>query len=411
MEGEITIRELVDEALEGLRRAGYSERGIDKHFAMLYRRLIRFADGLGQDRLTEELAEAFLEDAGENFAPRNFDRTKRALRLLCDLAGIETDAFDPPAPDHFKLTYEVPEKLAEGYAALVERGAAEGLQPGTIAREDTAAKRFLCFLARRIDDLSELSLEDVDAYVRDLVETVKPTTVAREVGIARKMVECLVEAGTVDPDVLRLFPVLPRRPQPELGRCLSEEELSFMLKAAAESGYRPKRSLAVVAVMVLYMLRATDVVEMELGDIRWREGTVVVRARKTKQERVFPLPDDLRYILLDYIKNERPECGSSRLFVGTRYPHAQLKGYGSIDALVKKAARDAGIARPDEVSSHTLRRSGATILMNGGVDYNVISEMLIHVMSGTYCTGTTMRYIDVHTERLRSAAMEVKPHA
>lgn len=38
-----------------------------------------------------------------------------------------------------------------------------------------------------------------------------------------------------------------------------------------------------------------------------------------------------------------------------------------------------------------------------------ISEMLIHVTSGTYCSGTTMRYLDIHTERLRSVAMEVKP--
>ena len=92
-----------------------------------------------------------------------------------------------------------------------------------------------------------------------------------------------------------------------------------------------------------------------------------------------------------------------------KHPFPDLKSPDAVAAIVKKAARDAGLDRPEEVSPHTIRRSGATMLMNSNVDYATISEMLIHVTSGTYCSGTTMRYLDIHTERLRSVAMEVKP--
>lgn len=399
---------IVDETLAALRHAGYAECTVRKGFGEHYRRLIRFANSRGERFLTEELARDFLDETASTRQGTAIRVTRRALAVICAQAGIETDAFSPDAYSPGKV-YVVPEKLALGLEVFDGLASSASLKTSTLVREEYTVRKFLLFLGGRIDDLRDLSVADLDAYAGWLAESSKPGTVIREMGIVRKLVSGLVDEGIVGPDVLRLAPDLPRRPKPEIGRILTADEMSRLLAAAAGRPAHPLRALAVLGLLSQYMLRSSDVAFMEVGDIRWREGTIVLKSRKTARERVFPLSADMRYILLDYLKNERPETGSSRMFMSCKHPFPDLKSPDAVASIVKKAARDAGLDRPEEVSPHTIRRSGATMLVNSNVDYATISEMLIHVTSGTYCSGTTMRYLDIHTERLRSVAMEVKP--
>lgn len=410
-EGGVTVEAAAGEALRRLAHAGYAECTIAKSFRDHYRKLVGYSEERGEELLTVELAQDFLASCEGELSDTSLHRIKRSLAVLLDVAGLETDAFDPPEAPHPGLLYAAPDKLADGLAALRESALSAGLRPTTASRQEISARKCLIFLGGRIESMEELSTADIDAYAAQLVATSRPLTVRREMGAVKKMVEGLVNAGAADPQVLRRFPVLPKSPQPEMKRILTEDELSKMMDAASERGDRPKRSLAIIALLVQYMLRASDIATMKVDDVRWRDDTIVVRSGKTGEERIFPLTEEVRYILLDYLKNERPQSESANMFIGCRYPHRELKSPDSIRSVVKKAARDAGIDRPEEVHTHTLRRSGATMLMNRGVEYEVISKVLIHATSGTRLNGVTMRYLDTHTERLRSVAMEVKPHA
>ena len=410
-EGGITVEAAVGEALRHLAHVGYAEETIAKSFRDHYRKLMGYSAQRGEKLLTAELAQDFLASCEGELCDRSLLRIKRSLAILLGVAGLDTAAFEPPDAPHPGLLYDAPDKLADGLAALRESALSSGLQPTTVKKDEIAVRKCLIFLDGRIESMEELSTADIDAYAAHLVATVRPLSVRREMVSVKKMVAGLVNAGAADPQVLRRFPILPKSPQPELMRILTEDELSKMMDAAAERSDRPKRSTAIIALLVQYMLRASDVVTMRIDDVRWRDNTIVVRSGKVGEERIFPLTEEVRYILLDYLKNERPQSESANMFIGCRYPHRELKSADSIRAVVKKAARDAGIDRPEEVHTHTLRRSGATMLMNRNVDYEVISKVLIHDTSGTRLNGVTMRYLGTHTERLRSVAMEVKPHA
>jgi len=63
--------------------------------------------------------------------------------------------------------------------------------------------------------------------------------------------------------------------------------------------------------------------DMQIDDIDWRSGEVIVRGKGNRHDRV-PLPPDVGEALADYIKSDR-KTSSRALFVTERAPHRPFK--------------------------------------------------------------------------------------
>ena len=74
--------------------------------------------------------------------------------------------------------------------------------------------------------------------------------------------------------------------------------------------------------------------------------------------------------------------------------------------MIKRIADEAGVGS-EGVSCHTLRRTGATLLMESGVPYPAISEVLQHEFVESECSDTTMTYLKMDMTKLKLAALEV----
>ena len=78
---------------------------------------------------------------------------------------------------------------------------------------------------------------------------------------------------------------------------------------------RGLRDRAIILCAARLGLRATEVVELELDDIDWRNGTVRVRRRKTGHGALLPLPQRVGAAVADYLRNGRPETLARNVFV------------------------------------------------------------------------------------------------
>jgi integrase len=89
-------------------------------------------------------------------------------------------------------------------------------------------------------------------------------------------------------------------------------------------------------------LRASEVVALELDDIRWAVGEIVVRGKGRFHDRL-PLLDDVGRALAVYLREARGPTGSRRVFVRRCAPHVGLSGPTAVCIVARTALRRAGL--------------------------------------------------------------------
>jgi integrase/recombinase XerD len=151
-------------------------------------------------------------------------------------------------------------------------------------------------------------------------------------------------------------------------------------------------------------LRASEAIELEVGDIDLRHG--VLRARgKGSKERLVPVGREAVGAVRAYLQRGRPELvglrEERRLFVNRRGGGLTRQGLYKI---VQRHARSVGLA--DKMSPHTLRHTFATHLLAGGCDLRAVQEMLGHAD-----IATTQIYTHLSAERLKDVYFAAHPRA
>ncbi len=137
---------------------------------------------------------------------------------------------------------------------------------------------------------------------------------------------------------------------------------------------------------------------MQIDDIDWRSGEVIVRGKGNRHDRV-PLPPDVGEALADYIKSDR-KTSSRALFVTKREPHRPFKNAQLLNNILRVAFAKTGLKPPAPyVGSHILRHSLATNLVQRGASLEAIADMLRH-----RSRASTMLYARLDIDGLRSIA-------
>ena len=144
---------------------------------------------------------------------------------------------------------------------------------------------------------------------------------------------------------------------------------------------------------------------MELGDIRWRSGEIVIRGKGRMLDQM-PLVSDVGEALAAYVRDDRGVSSSRRVFLRTWAPRVGLSRQAgkpedlffpssagrrmSADALQRLVAKHVATARRTcpslngkTVTPHTLRHGAAMALLQRGVDRSVIALWLGHESSET----------------------------
>lgn len=177
-----------------------------------------------------------------------------------------------------------------------------------------------------------------------------------------------------------------------LPRHLTLEESIQLLKAV--EGRNKIRDYCILCIFLNCGLRISEIVRLDLADIR--EGYLLVHGKGGKDRIVF-LNDICKKALNDYLMIRK---GSSlpnepALFLSTR---RQRIGRDAIHHMVKQNLKRAGLDS-NQYSSHKLRHTAATLLLQNGVDIRTLQELLGHEH-----LNTTQIYTHIESTELRLAA-------
>lgn len=165
---------------------------------------------------------------------------------------------------------------------------------------------------------------------------------------------------------------LVERPRKEktLPEVLSEQEIVSVIKQIDNLKHK-----AIVLTIYSAGLRLSEVVNLRIKDIDSQRMKVFVQQSKGRKDRYSILSKKLLLVLRDYFKEYKPK---EWLFEGAKGLQYSVS---SVQTIVKNAYARAGIKK--KVSTHTLRHSFATHLLENGTDLRYIQSLMGHESSKT----------------------------
>ena len=214
----------------------------------------------------------------------------------------------------------------------------------------------------------------------------------------RTLFRFLFWSGKTKRDLVASIPRVAAQPKSTLPRYLHPDEVDKLLDATRAPTPVGRRNYAMLLVLARLGLRAPEVVAVQLDDVDWRSGTILIRGKGKRHDRM-PLPDEVGKAIVDYIKNGRR--GPSRtLFVSSKPPHKPFVGGAILNAVLEQAFEQSGIVPPQKfVGSRMFRHSLATDMLRKGASLDEIGDVLRH-----RSRMSTMIYARHDIDALRSLA-------
>ena len=168
---------------------------------------------------------------------------------------------------------------------------------------------------------------------------------------------------------------------PKTGKKLPEfltiDEIDLMVSQIDRSKSDGERNIAILEVLYGCGLRVTELIELKISEIYWKEGFIRIIGKGNK-ERLVPLGKIASKHLKIYLNEIRVHQKIDNQFVDHVFINKNGKKLSRvmIFKIIKKLTKKAGIQK--NVSPHTLRHSFATHLVEGGADLRAVQEMLGH---------------------------------
>ncbi len=214
----------------------------------------------------------------------------------------------------------------------------------------------------------------------------------------RSFFRFLVLCGQTSRDLSNAVPMFRKYRQSVPPAFLSPSEVEQVL-ATTGSTLSGRRDHAILLLLARLGLRGGEVVTLELDDIRWRAGEIVVRGKGRMVDHL-PLLSDVGEALALYIREDRGVSASRRVFLRTWAPRNGLTGPAAVGHIVRRALAQAGVRRSGRGASHLFRHGLATKMIRHGASISEIAEVLRHRSQNT-----TAIYAQVSFEALREVAL------
>ncbi|MDR6504240.1 site-specific recombinase XerD [Burkholderia ambifaria] len=160
-----------------------------------------------------------------------------------------------------------------------------------------------------------------------------------------------------------------------------------------------RRDYAILLLLARLGLRANEIVSLDLDDIDWRAGTLVVHG-KGRRCAELPLPADVGVALANYLKRGRPQSRSRQVFVRHLAPHRGFASSSAVFYIARSALDRAGIDAVATRGAHLFRHSLATQLLKSGASLTQIGQLLRHESPDT-----TRIYAKVDVDALRALGL------
>ena len=184
---------------------------------------------------------------------------------------------------------------------------------------------------------------------------------------------------------------------------LSMDDINRIINSIDKKTDIGQRNQCILEVLYGCGLRVSELVDLKISNINFKEGFIIVEG-KGEKTRLVPLASSTAEYLHDYIKNVRKKIKVNKKHEDTVFLNTRGTNMSRVIVfiIIKELTQKAGINK--SISPHTFRHSFATHLLQNGADLRFIQEMLGHSS-----ITTTQVYTHLKTEELRDVILNFHP--
>lgn len=291
----------------------------------------------------------------------------------------------PPTP--------IDELMCDYRAWLV---ADRGLAAPTVLRYENLARRFLVERAAQDDErfVEDLSGADVVGFLLRESSRVSVGAAKGRVAELRSLLRFLNVKGLTATALASAVPPVAGWRDTGVPRGVAATEVQRLLDSCDRTDPGGLRDLAILTLVARLGLRSAEVARLDLGDLDWRAGELVVRGKARRMDRL-PMPGDVGEALAAYLSEARPTTEIRSVFLALKAPIRAIRP-DLVTDVTQRACDRAGVPR---VGAHRLRHALATEMLRRGATLVAVSQVLRH-----RDLATTAIYAKVDLGTLRSVA-------
>jgi integrase/recombinase XerD len=376
---------------ESLRDQGYSRSSIDAQ-SRLVSDFCRWLEenAVAGHKLSPRYADRYLRHRARRRCPSPKDGPilARFLELLCKNGVIALRE----APTRTTPTQQL---IAEFILYLRQE---RELAPATLANYLPVVRCFLTECFGRDRPLSSLCATNVIEFVqrRALRQSIGHTKLT--VSALRSFLRYARYRDYVKIDLAAGVPAVASWSMATIPRSIAPEHVQKILARCDRESAVGRRDYAILLLLARLGLRAGEVAFIELEDIDWNVGCLIVRG-KGDHGSALPLPADVGEAIADYLQRGRPFSTDRHVFLRAKAPIGGFAHSQAVSSVVRRALIRGGIDSPRK-GAHQFRHGLACEMLRRGASLAEIGHILRH-----RDPQTTAIYAKVDLASLRTLAL------
>jgi site-specific recombinase XerD len=266
----------------------------------------------------------------------------------------------------------------------------------TALRYENTARRFLLEQASTGDAFApaDLTGADINAFLLREGDRVSAGSVKGRVAELRSILRFLYLQGITPLRLGAAVPPVGGWRFATVPPTMTAADVQALLDSCDRSSPVGVRNFAMMTLIARLGLRSIEVARLELRDVDWRAGELVVRGKARRRDRL-PLPAEVGDVLVAYLSCGRNPEGARHLFLTCKAPRGPIRA-DLVGDVVERACERAGLPH---VGPHRLRHALAGELLRQGAGLVAIGQVLRH-----QDLATTALYAKVDLSTLRAVA-------
>ena len=398
------LKDLLQELEQELLRLGYTE-GSMKFYRNRWKKLIRFAEERSAVFYSEQLGIDYIEYHYQ-ILEKDFDKTLsqkdtqelRIIRMIGDFQLHHTV---------LRRYYKHKELLSDPYYKGISKNFKEYCKQRdyskvTVDHYVKQSERFIDYLVSQgIHDCHNIELPIISSYIRTLAGyTYK--TVEQNICSVRSFLRYLQGQDILKTDLASKTPMIQARRQTRIPSVWTKEELDSLIGAIDRGNPKGKRDYAMILLACVLGLRVTDIKNLTFDCFHWEAKKLIFTQSKTRQTVTLPLPAEVGWAIIDYLKYGRPKVNSSIIFVRHLAPFLPFSESDHLHQIIRDYMRIAHLPTlKKHRGMHSLRHTAASRMLEHDTPLVVISDILGHMD-----TDSTAVYLKVDIKKLKECCLD-----